>query len=1249
MADVVEKDHPKIFCTPTHLQIAGPARPILSLLKSKGNIVNSTVISEILKAGKAELLSPLRSSSCPTSSQKGDEYSSFFCADGKDPCLSSSKAAVSGGRQIQPLENLRQFHLHLQPLHQIRIRGRTKSTAFRRPDSFPFPNFTDRIFGEECKTAEVYEARTKDIVAATVRGFNGEESVCDCTVFAYGQTNSGKTHTMRGSATEPGVIPLAVHDLFQIIQEDVDREFLLRMSYMEIYNEDINDLLAPEHRKLQIHESIEIIESRDRTEDGDAGNCCDAVRVSVLNLVDLAGSERAAKTGAEGLRLREGSHINKSLMTLGTVIKKLSEGAESQGGHVPYRDSKLTRILQSALGGNSNTAIICNITLAQILTDAALLKRQKKEIEELRAKLMDSHSEHFEEEILNLRNTLLQSELERERMALELLEGKRAQAERDRRLKEQAKKIENLSSMNKRRDTWCPGILSGNILGEVATHIALKPTIEEPVRADRDMGLPVPFEELVHENEVQHDNDSCLSTNCGNDVSMEICTLPDANALLHVTNRRKVRKRSSHMQIKNLEMERSSIQVNLDSVVEFATEQSTSAREKYDELHEELTDAREEARVACEKLNSLPSIDILAELKLDSLNKLSMETEGIIFEVQHSRNTVDRVKKCKFHKLERPICKSPEKRIRVYLLNGIHMIFIICEQDLKLLSSQNATQLKSIISDPERIQNCMRENILELEKEKSKLYNQSLGQLKQIDDLKFDLQNSEKELQQQRELEKDDFLSQIRSLQKEISHLSSSSLVKEKETLRKELEKAKQKLKDTDFKLKNAIQDKTKLESEKAYAEREVKHLHGQRTLLERDICKRDSLADKRRDSIADWRRESKDLSKAKAHNDLAEQALQLKELELERANFDLEILSGEYQKLEVHALEMEGKIAALEEDLLTANGEKEEAFVRNEALASELESISSELSTTNSQMKKLQEEVDSIRMKMGDLPISEALCHELQSSISSLSKEKEEIAMKLTDALLELEEERAIWSAKEKAYLVSVADQAKLFRDDIDSVSRDLLEKLYIDFVVEPSEKGLTPSSMQNILASSWQSMSKEVKCELETYRAECMVLKEKLMFTEENVEQERKCSMIASDCFSLLVPFITGLANLLLLTSRLHFSSMEKSSEIDRLKNVLKNAELQCVKSQEEAVSNSIQTAKRRMMLRMTQAKLDSLRSRYKDLVDELNLCHRNYKKASAELKERLAGQGTEILCLKKLIEGLFGSHKGNGTFNS
>ncbi|KAL0300111.1 UNVERIFIED_CONTAM: Kinesin-like protein KIN-7L [Sesamum angustifolium] len=269
---------------------------------------------------------------------------------------------------------------------------------------------------------------------------------------------------------------------------------------MEIYNEDINDLFAVENQKLQIHESLErgvfvaglreeIVNSADQVlnliqlgEDllffaanrhfGDTNmnarssrshtifrmvieskgkdNKCntsstsdDAIRVSVLNLVDLAGSERVAKTGAGGVRLKEGKHINKSLMILGNVINKLSEGGK-QRGHIPYRDSKLTRILQPALGGNAKTSIICTVApeeihieetrgtlqfasrakritncvqLNEILTDGALLKRQKQEIEELRRKLQGSHAEVLEQEILKLRNDMLKYELERDKLA----------------------------------------------------------------------------------------------------------------------------------------------------------------------------------------------------------------------------------------------------------------------------------------------------------------------------------------------------------------------------------------------------------------------------------------------------------------------------------------------------------------------------------------------------------------------------------------------------------------------------------------------------------------------------------------------------------------------------------------------------------------------------------------------------------------------------------------------------------------
>ncbi|MCO5609703.1 hypothetical protein L7F22_063935 [Adiantum nelumboides] len=389
----------------------------------------------------------------------------------------------------------------------------------------------DYVFSPEVGTQAIYELHTKGVISSTLHGFNGSAYLrlfmCRsffnyaCTVFAYGQTSSGKTYTMRGSKMDLGLIGLAVHEIFSHIQT---AKFLIRISYMEIYNEDINDLFAPENRKLQVHENLEagifvaglreeivsspnqvfellefgeahrhvgqtnmnvyssrshtifrmVIESKDKNA-LPAGTCSsDAVRVSVLNLVDLAGSERVAKTGAGGVRLREGTHINKSLMTLGNVIKKLSDGAAKQGGHIPYRDSKLTRILQPALGGNAKTAIICTIapdeihidetrgtllfasrakrvtTCAQvneIITDAALLKRQQREIEDLRKKLKGFQSEVSEQEILRLRNDLLKYELEKEKLELELQEERKSQMEREQRIREQELKIENLSSL----------------------------------------------------------------------------------------------------------------------------------------------------------------------------------------------------------------------------------------------------------------------------------------------------------------------------------------------------------------------------------------------------------------------------------------------------------------------------------------------------------------------------------------------------------------------------------------------------------------------------------------------------------------------------------------------------------------------------------------------------------------------------------------------------------------------------------
>ncbi|RWR95947.1 kinesin-like protein KIN-7K, chloroplastic isoform X2 [Cinnamomum micranthum f. kanehirae] len=254
----------------------------------------------------------------------------------------------------------------------------------------------DRVFGPTTTTRHVYDVAAQHVISGAMEGVNG-------TIFAYGVTSSGKTHTMHGDQRSPGIIPLAVKDAFCIIQETPNREFLLRVSYLEIYNEVVNDLLNPAGQNLRIREDAQgtfvegikeevvlspahalsliaageehrhvgstnfnLLSSRSHTiftltiESSPCGENSDgeAVSLSQLNLIDLAGSE-SSRAETTGLRRKEGAYINKSLLTLGTVIAKLTDGKAT---HIPYRDSKLTRLLQSSLSGHGRVSLICTVT-----------------------------------------------------------------------------------------------------------------------------------------------------------------------------------------------------------------------------------------------------------------------------------------------------------------------------------------------------------------------------------------------------------------------------------------------------------------------------------------------------------------------------------------------------------------------------------------------------------------------------------------------------------------------------------------------------------------------------------------------------------------------------------------------------------------------------------------------------------------------------------------------------------------------
>lgn len=255
----------------------------------------------------------------------------------------------------------------------------------------------DRVFPTNTPQHDVFDYSIRSTVDDVLAGYNG-------TVFAYGQTGSGKTFTMMGADIAndslKGIIPRIVEQIFSsIMGSDGTIEFTVKVSYMEIYMEKIRDLLVPQNDNLAVHEDkqrgvyvkglgefyvgsvdevYQVLERGGQSRAVAATNMnqessrshsifvievtqknieTGSARAGRLYLVDLAGSEKVGKTGASGQTLEEAKKINKSLSALGMVINALSDGKSS---HIPYRDSKLTRILQESLGGNSRTTLIIN-------------------------------------------------------------------------------------------------------------------------------------------------------------------------------------------------------------------------------------------------------------------------------------------------------------------------------------------------------------------------------------------------------------------------------------------------------------------------------------------------------------------------------------------------------------------------------------------------------------------------------------------------------------------------------------------------------------------------------------------------------------------------------------------------------------------------------------------------------------------------------------------------------------------------
>ncbi|KFR05006.1 Kinesin-like KIF18B, partial [Nipponia nippon] len=257
----------------------------------------------------------------------------------------------------------------------------------------------DRVFGEGATQEEVFHHTTRDVLDSVLNGYN-------CSVFAYGATGAGKTYTMLGSEKSPGIMYLTMVELYKRIEarkEEKSCEVLV--SYQEVYNEQIHDLLEPKgplairedpekgvvvqglsfHQPVSAEQVLEMLANgnKNRTQhptDANAtssrshavfqiyvkqqdrvGGLTQDLRVAKMSLIDLAGSERASVTNTKGERLREGANINRSLLALINVINALAD-AKSKKTHIPYRDSKLTRLLKDSIGGNCRTVMIAAVS-----------------------------------------------------------------------------------------------------------------------------------------------------------------------------------------------------------------------------------------------------------------------------------------------------------------------------------------------------------------------------------------------------------------------------------------------------------------------------------------------------------------------------------------------------------------------------------------------------------------------------------------------------------------------------------------------------------------------------------------------------------------------------------------------------------------------------------------------------------------------------------------------------------------------
>ncbi|XP_067838434.1 centromere-associated protein E-like [Heptranchias perlo] len=916
-----------------------------------------------------------------------------------------------------------------------------------------------------------------------------------------------------------------------------NREFLVRVSYMEIYNESVSDLLTgPKRRPLEVREDMERIYVADLTEElavtykdamkwlrkGEKNRHYgetkmnkhssrshtifrvvvenreknnEAVMVAHLNLVDLAGSERASQTGAEGVRLKEGCNINRSLFVLAQVIKKLSDG--QAGGFVNYRDSKLTRILQSSLGGNARTLIICTITpvgfeetlstlqfastakfmkntphVNEVLEDQAMLKRCRKEIMDLK--------NHLEELALETRvHAIEKAQLLSDKGLLQL---------------EYEQKIKNLTRMlvrvstdedqqemrarRKRRVTWAPGKLRASLDSAsdgAAKIIKLDKAFQELDEADDDDD---DFDVDVNwRSETISECSSAITVRRGGSCGFQIPSFEDS---LYFNDQGRSSQNSPNSELDDV----SSKDELQKRISELEKQLETVMKEKQKDSMEQKNHANHFEKQLKE---SVELCELLYSEKFDA-ESLKMENEKQKEDIEKLKELLkERLKNSKYLKMENEKQKNEIKELEkqregIEDLKERHEI-----EEFEFLEKETEKEEKA----QQKHENAKLRELVH----NSEIFNQ---------ELEAELKNKTKKLKEQEQ--------QLLDLQQQLEQLKEVMDSKVKlETLMVQIKQLQQSLNDAEVVTCDAKKESAFLRSENLELKEETNEMRVRYQQMEKDIklyCSQlDAERTRYKQMQADLQKElqsafnentklmlfldgkvPKDLlDRVNLEKNIADLKQWLDKAEKEKTSLQQEAdRLSQYKLLPEKVDELAKQVLELTEELNGVASERDNLLVGREENVEQLKNLRGEMSAMVQDRNKFQEVLDSLRSER-DLQenLKTGQQNEMQCRVENLEKELDLYSTQLAEekakcAQLQHDIEDKERQVKEQEQqLMQDLEKQKEMDDQYSKASENLklLNEMKEEMVIKLQ---VLTKANEELTMSQSKSHQKEVECEV-------------------------------------------------------------------------------------------------------------------------------------------------------------------------